>query len=224
VEKVLKGYIFRMYPNEEQINLIEKSFGISIYIYNYFLEKNQNNKYFNKFDYIKELPSLCSQNKWLKEVDSCLLRCSIFNLEDSYKRYNNKISEYPKYKGKYTSRKTYRTNNITRIYNGKTYNSISLDLKNKTIKLPKLKEIKIRGYKNLNKITGRIINACIYKEANKYYVSVCVEEERLITKVIPKTIVGIDLGIKDLVVTSDGIKYDNQKTIQKYEKKIKCLQ
>ena len=223
MEKVLKGYVFRMYPNQKQIELIEKSFGISRYIYNYFLNKNQNKKYFNPFNHIKELPSLCSENKWLKEVDSCLLRCAIFNLEDSYKRYNNKLGEYPKFKGKHTSRNSYRTNNITSTYIGKTYNSITLDLKNKIIKLPKLKEIKIRGYRNLNNIIGRIINACIYKEANKYYVSVCIEEEKTIEKIIPKTIAGIDLGIKEIAVTSDGRVYNNRKIIEKYENKIKGL-
>ena len=69
MEKVLKGYVFRMYPNQKQTELIEKSLGISRYIYNYFLNKNQNKKYFNPFNHIKELPSLCSENKWLKEVE-----------------------------------------------------------------------------------------------------------------------------------------------------------
>lgn len=221
MEKVLKGYIFRLYPNEKQKNLIEKSFGCYRYIYNYFLDKNKN--YINSFDSIKELPLLCKENEWLKEVDSCLLRCSIFNLEDSFKKYKNKLSEYPKFKSKNKSRSAYRTNNITSTYKGKIYNSIEIDLNKRVIKLPKLKEISITGYRNLTSINGRIINATIYKEAGKYYVSLCVEKYIVLPKIIPSTIVGIDLGIKDLVITSDGITIENKKYINKYERKLKGL-
>ena len=83
LEKVLKGYTFRLYPNEEQKILIEKSFGCYRYIYNYFLDKTNGKKYIKTFDYIKDLPLLSKEKEWLKEVDSCLLRCSIFNLEDA---------------------------------------------------------------------------------------------------------------------------------------------
>lgn len=223
MEKVLKEYKFRMYPTEEQMNLIEKSFGCSRYIYNYFLKASENKKYIKAFDYIKELPSLSIKKEWLKEVDSCLLRCSIFNLEDSFNNYNKGISKYPKYKSKHKNRSSYRTNNITSTYKGKTYNSISIDLERKIIKLPKLKEVRIRGYRKLKGIIGRIINATIYKEADKYYVSVCVEENKIIDTVIPNKIIGIDLGIKELLTTSDGITIENKKYIEKYEKKIAGL-
>ena len=92
----------------------------------------------------------------------------------------------------------------------------------KIIKLPKLKEVAIKGYRNLKQINGKIINATIHKEVNKYYVSICVEEYITPPIVIPKTIIGIDLGIKNLVTA--GKVYDNQKYIQKCEKKIKWLQ
>ena len=219
--KIMRGYIFRMYPNLEQQILIEKSFGCSRYIYNYFLDKN--NGYINSYESIKELPNLSRDHEWLKEVDSCILRSAIFNLEDSFKRYKNKISGYPKFKSKTKSRQSYRTNNIISTYKGKTYNSISIDLEKRIIKLPKLKEVKIKGYRKLKNIMGRIINATIYKEASKYYVSICVEEETFIPNIIPKTIAGIDLGIKDLLVVSDGTTIENRKYIEKYEKKLKGL-
>ena len=219
--KIMRGYIFRMYPSFEQQILIEKSFGCSRYIYNYFLDKS--NGYINSYESIKEIPLLIKNKEWLKEVDSCLLRSSIFNLEDSFKRYKNKISSYPKFKSKTKSRQSYRTNNIISTYKGKTYSSISIDLEKRIIKLPKLKEVKIRGYRKLKNINGRIINATIYKEAGKYYVSLCVEEETIINNIIPKSIVGIDLGIKDLLVASDGTTIENRKYIEKYERKLKGL-
>ena len=85
--------------------------------------------------------------------------------------------------------------------------------------------MKIRGYRKLDKINGRIINATISKELdNTYYVSVLVEEDIINPKFIPTTIVGLDLGIKDLVITSNYQKYKNEKVIQKYEKRIKQKQ
>ena len=97
MEKVLKGYTFRLYPTDNQKILIEKSFGCSRYIYNYFLDKINGRKYIKTFDYIKDLPLLSKEKEWLKEVDSCLLRCSIFDLEDAYKRYNTNLGVKPKF-------------------------------------------------------------------------------------------------------------------------------
>lgn len=221
MEKIMRGYIFRLYPTNKQIELIEKSFGCSRYIYNYFLSKNKN--YINAYESIKEIPNLIKENSWLSEVDSCLLRCSIFNLEDSFKRYNKNLGNYPKFKSKNKTKPSYRTNNITSTYKGKIYNSISIDLEKRIVKIPKIKEIKIRGYRNIKEINGRIINATIYKEASKYYISICVEEIVTISNIIPSKIIGIDLGIKDLVITSDGETIENKKYIEKYEKKIKGL-
>lgn len=223
MSSILKGYVFRMYPNIEQQTLIEKSFGISRYIYNHFLEKNLNEQCRNVYSNIKELPQLTKENSWLKEVDSCLLRNSLFDLENAYQKHNKEKKGYPQFKSKNKSRNSYRTNNITSIYKGTKYESIKLDLEARTIKLPKLKEIKIRGYRNLKEIKGRIINATIYKEANKYYVSICVEEEVIKPILTPTNIVGIDVGIKDLVITSEGKIYKNPKQIKKYENKIKGL-
>ena len=182
----------------DKLNLLKKSFGCSRFIYNHFLEMSHN--YINKDDCIKQLPLLERENVWLKEVDSCLLRCSIFNLENGFKRYNNKLGGKPNFKSKNTSRQSYRTNNISSVYKGREYNSISIDLDKSIIKLPKLKSVSIRGYRNLKSIDGRVINATIYKEAGKYYVSVCVENFVTIPYIVPTKIVGIDLGIKDLVI------------------------
>jgi putative transposase len=113
---------------------------------------------------------------------------------------------------------------MTSTYKDKEYNSIKLDLNNKLITLPKLKEVKVRGYRNLGYINGRIINANISKVNNRYYVSVVIEEKITIKETISSNIVGIDLGIKSLVTTSDNEKYDNQKVINKYEKRIKHTQ
>jgi putative transposase len=161
-----------------------------------------------------ELKELYSSYPWLKEVDSCSLRCAIFNLEDAYKNFFDKRNSYPKFKNKY-NRQTYRTNCIRSSYKNNNYSNISLDLKNKKIKLPKLGLIDIRGYRNLEVINGRIINVTVVKETTgKYYVNVVVDIiEDIKEKVIPNNIVGIDLGIKDLIITSYGEKYSNKKIL-----------
>jgi putative transposase len=172
-----------------------------------------------------ELKELCKEYTWLKEADSSSLRCAIFNLEDSYKNFFSKRSGYPVFKSKF-NKQSYRTTCIKRTYKGRSYSNIKLDLIKRKIKLPKLGLVDMRGYRNLKEIDGNIINATITKEkTNKYYVSVVVDEKDIEKeKVIPKSIVGIDLGIKDLVVTSNGEKYANKKEILKYEKRIKSMQ
>ncbi len=222
--KINKAYKFRMYPNRKQEELINKTIGSSRFVYNHMLKRIQENKNLNAYDLIKEIPSLIEKYQFLKEVDSCALRCAIFDLENGIKKYYKERIGYPRYKVK-GKKDRYRTNYITSEYKGKKYENIKLDLKRKIITLPKLKEINIRGYRKLENIEGRIINATIEKEANKYYVSVCVEEEiKKKEKKEIKNIVGIDVGIKSLVVTSDGEKYGNPNYIKKYERKIRGLQ
>ncbi len=223
--RVLKGYIFRMYPDKNQKQLINKTIGTSRFIYNYFLtdkinEYKDTGKSKSAYDQIKLIPKLPKEYPWIKEVDSSALRTSIFNLEDAYKRFY-KGSGYPKFKAKYVH-ESYKTNNIKSIYKGKEYNSIRIDLKNKTITLPKLKEVKIRGYRNKTELNGDIKSAVIKKEAGKYYVSVLVEEDIIRPEFIFQSIVGIDLGIKELIVTSYNEKIEN--TIKVNTKRLKGLQ
>ena len=210
--QILKGYVFRLYPNKEQAELINKTIGCSRFIYNYFLDdKIKEYKIAGKsksaYDQIKLIPSLSKEKPWLKEVDSCALRNSLFNLDNAYKNLYNG-SGYPRFKAKGVH-ESYKTNNIKNSYKGNNYNSIKLDLKNKTITLPKLKEVKIRGYRNRKLVPGEIKSAVIRKDAGKYYVSVLIEEELIRPLFVPTSIIGIDLGIKDLIVTSYHEKIEN---------------
>ena len=211
--QILKGYVFRLYPNEKQTELINKTIGCSRFIYNYFLddkikEYKETKKSKSAYDQIKLIPSLSKEYPFLKEVDSCSLRNSLFDLDNAYKRFYNG-SGYPRFKAKGVH-DSYKTNNIKSSYKGNNYNSIKLDLKNKIIILPKLKEVKIRGYRNKEVVPGEVKSAVIKKEAGKYYVSVLIEEELIKPAFNPQSIVGIDLGIKDLIVTSYNEKIENK--------------
>lgn len=224
-----KAYKFRIYPSAQQKEIIHKTFGCTRFIYNYYLnikqtEYQENKKSKSAYECIKDLPTLYVERPYLKEVDSMSLRCSIFDLENAYKGFYKGKRNYPNFKRKY-DKNSYRTNLITSTYKENHYENIKLNLQNRTITLPKLKEMKIRGYRNITEIQGRIINATISKERNgKYYVSALYEQDIEIPEFIPNSIVGIDLGIKDIVITSNYEKYNNEKIIQKYEHKIKRKQ
>ena len=215
--KIYRGYKFRMYPTKKQEQLINKTIGSCRFIYNYFLDKKVSNAYSG----IKLIPELLEEKTFLKEVDSCALRNSVFNLEDAYKRYYKNLGEYPKFKIK-GIHNSYKTNNIKSTYKGKDYNSIKLDLINKIITLPKLKDVPIRGYRTKKNFNGLIKSAVIRKEGDKYYVSVLVEENIIIPQFNSNSIVGIDLGIKNFLVTSHNEKIKN--TIKFNEKRLRGLQ
>ena len=219
-----KAYKFRLYPNDNQRELINKTFGCSRLVYNYYLSHNKETGYKTPYTNIKDYTNNLKYEKpFLQEVDSIIIRKAIFHLDDNLKRHFNNNFGYPKYKSKY-DKNSYMTSAIYGKYKGKNYCNIEVDLNKRVIKLPKLKEVEIRGYRNLDKINGRIINTTISRERNnKYYVSVMVEVPD-ITKKEVREVVGIDLGIKKLITLSDGSVYDNNKYIEKYEKRIKRLQ
>ena len=226
---MLRGYKFRLYPNMEQEILINKTFGCSRYIYNYFLEqKSTLYKNFcikkSAFDCCKDIKVLSSELEWLKEVDSCALRTAVFDLDDAFQNFYRNTGKYPKFKSKYNYKKSYRTNNMTSEYKGNIYNSVKVDLINNLITLPKLGKVKIRGYRNLEYLNGRIINATISKENNRYFVSVCVEEPDIVQDEAGEDIVGIDMGVSNLITTSDNEVYENIHTTDKYSKRLTHLQ
>ena len=220
-----KSYRFRFYPNKKQLELINKTFGSSRYVYNYYLDKMKNKGYVSASTNIKDYTSILKYNTpFLQEVDSIVLTKSIFNLDDTCKKLFNKIRGYPKHKSK-NNRNSYNIPSTYKKYKDKEYCNIELDLTNRKIKLPKLKWVKIRGYRNTNNINGKIKNATISREPNgKYYVSILYEMYDKVPIIKPRTIVGIDLGIKKLLTLSDGTVYDNNKYIDKYTKRIKRKQ
>ena len=120
---------------------------------------------------------------------------------------------YPRFKSKHDNHKSYTTN----FTNG----NIAIDFENSKVKLPKLKEVKAKLHRNFS---GKIKSVTVTQvPSGKYYVSILVEMEHEELEHVKHTI-GLDLGIKDLCITSDGKKYENPKTIKKYEKHLTKLQ
>ena len=223
--KVLKGYVFRLYPNVEQKILINKTIGSARFIYNIFLRDridayNNTKKGKSAYDQNIMIPSLLVKYPFLKEVDSYSLRNASNDLECAYVHFF-KQGDFPKFKAKGV-KDSYKTNNAVSTYKEKVYNSIELDLEKRLIKLPKLKWVKIKGYRNKESINGRIRSAVIRKDAEKYYVSILVEEDVYKPMFTPQSIIGIDLGIKNLIVTSHNEKIKN--IIKDRSKRLKGLQ
>ena len=222
---MLKGYKYRIYPNEEQVIQIEKTFGCCRFVYNQLLAKKID-LYKNEQKSISKTDcnNYCNKKKkkeykWLKEVDKFALTNSIYNLDEAYKNFFRRVKQgnekagFPKFKSKKNHYYSYKTNF--------TNNNIKVDFDNNKVQLPKLKWVKCKLHR---KFTGKILFVTISKTpSNKYFVSFNVECEH---EILPKNnnAVGIDLGIKDLLITSDGEVINNEKLTYKYEKKLAKLQ
>ena len=215
---MLKAYKYRIYPNEEQINYLQKTFGCTRFIYNQMLADRIKSYEENKDLDIKivKYPTPAQYKKeyeWLKEVDSLALANAQMNLDKAYKNFfRDKSVGFPKFKSKKDNHKSYTTNN----QNGTIY------IENNRIKIPKLKSmIKIKQHREF---VG-LIKSCTISQnpSGKYYIAMLVDTENIR---LPKldTKVGIDLGIKEFAITSDGEMFSNPKWLKKSEKRLRKLQ
>lgn len=214
---MLKAYKYRMYPNKEQEILIQKTFGCCRFVYNqmlaYKIDQYKNHKIsMSKID----CNNYCNRNlkiqySWLKEVDKYSLTNSIYNMDSAYQSFF-RGGGYPKFKSKKDNHKSYKTN----------FCGNNIALYNNSIKLPKLRWVKIKTPR-LPK-HGKIKSATISQTPDgKYYVSVLVDTENF---TLPKNDnkIGIDLGLADFAILSDGTKIANPRHLKKSEKKLKRAQ
>ena len=220
-----KAYKLRIYPIDSQRELIEKTFGCTRYIYNNFLAERKNKYEESKtkvrvYEQLHELTDLKREKEWLREIDSCALQTCVYNLEDAFQGFFHGKG-YPKFRTKGVH-ESFRTNNTLSTYKNKKYETIRVDFNKRIITLPKLKEVKFRGYRTTKEIVGKIKSATISKDANKYFVSILVEVPFIKYSINPTSIVGLDLGIKDFIVTSNGEKLKNEVKVN--EKRLKGLQ
>ena len=212
-----KSYKYRIYPNKTQKLQINKTFGCCRFVYNHYLAKKIELYKTNSesLSYVKcsnDMTILKKELEWLKEVDATALQSSLKDLDSAYQSFFKNGFGFPKFKSKKTHRHSYKAKN--------TGNTI--EFCGNHIKLPKLGRVKTRD-KQIPQ--GRILNATVSQEpSGKYYVSLCctdVEQTPL-----PKTgvAIGVDLGIKDFAITSEGVKYSNPKYLQQSLNKLAKLQ
>ena len=212
-----KAYKFRIYLNKEQEILINKTFGCSRFVYNKYLSKKiefyENNKKTLTYSQCSsDLTNLKKELVWLKEVDKFSLQNALKDLESAYKKFFKENAGFPKFKSKKTNRFSYRTN----FTNG------NIQYCGKYIKLPKLGKVKIRD-KQIP--SGRILNATISKEpSGKYYVSLCCTDVEVEHFENTNSSIGLDLGIKEFCMSSNGEVVENPKYLNKSLKKLAKLQ
>ena len=219
------SYKFRLYPNGEQINLIERTFGCCRYVYNHYLAKRQDvyktsGETLNYYACANDMTKLKQQEQtsWLREVDATALQSSLRDLDTAYQNFFRRVKQgekpgYPKFKSKHNHKQSYKCK----------CNSGNIKVLSNAVQLPKLGKVKCRISKV---VEGRILSATVSQSASgKYFVSLCCRLDHEKPK-LPTTsaVVGLDVGIKSFAVSSDGVGYANPKYLRQTEKKLAKLQ
>lgn len=219
-----RAYKFRIYPNRQQEELIQKTFGCVRYVYNYFLAERKRRYEESKetigyYECNKALTSLkhAPETAWLREPDKNALQYALRDLDTAYKNFFRGIKSgnavgYPKFKKKHDRHRSYST----------PYNGGNVEVLARAIKLPKLGKVKCRISRE---VKGRILNATISQApSGKYFVSICCTDVEI--PPLPKTeqSIGIDLGVKKIITLSDGTKIANPKYFHKSERRLARLQ
>lgn len=197
-----KTYKFRIYPNKEQAILINKTIGCSRFVFNHFLSLwdhayKETGKGLTYGICSAKLPAMKKELVWLREVDSIAIQSSVRNLADAYTRFKSKKNNVQSYTTKQTNE------NIAVVGN--------------KIKLPKLGLVR---FAKSREVEGRIVNATVRRNpSGRYFVSLLVETE---VQELPKThsYIGIDVGLKDFAILSDGTHYENPKFFRSLEDKL----
>ena len=211
MKKIRKTYKLRIYPNSEQINKLSVYFGNVRFVYNYFLNERKKQyastgKSDNYYEQSRKLTQLRNslEYSWLQETVLLTLQFSLKNLENAYTRFFTKKSGFPKFHKK-KSRQSFFSNQ-------------NLKFKDDRICFVGFKEgIKCKIHRQ---VEGKMKQLSIVKyPSGKYYVDISTELE-IEEKQNKFNEVGIDLGIKNLLITSDGEKFNNPKFINKYQEQL----
>lgn len=213
---VQKAVKVQIYPKESDKELLAKHFGVRRFIFNYFLNLRQKEYLENKKSIgYNACSALVTEMKkspefeWLKEVNSQTIQSALKDLDSAYDRFFRKIAKFPKFKSKHDIRQSF-----------KVPQHFEVDWDNKTLKIPKFKE----PFKFKGKYTGtlkKINSVTISKNASgKYFASVQGEFE-IEQKESTGEIIGVDLGIKSLLIDSNGAEIKNERFLKKALKKLK---
>ena len=210
-----KSYKFRISPDNEQKILLSKHFGATRFVFNRYLNSRketylEEKKSLNYYDNANDLTKLKKEEEfvWLKEINSQSLQSSLRNLDTAYNKFFRKQTQFPRFKSKY-DKQSFTIPQSVSIEEGK-------------LCIPKFKKgIDINIHRE---IKGKLLFATISKSTTgNYYVSItCEVEYTPFEKTNSK--VGIDTGIKDLAILSDGKVYENIKTLKANLKTLKYEQ
>jgi putative transposase len=215
---IIKGMKYRIYPTKAQKEFFAKSFGCARYIYNWGLatkrdEYEKTKKSSTCYALIKKLPLLKKENEWLSEVYAQSLQASLRNLDSAFKKFFKKQGKYPRFKKKAKNDFCFQIPQGASMVRDK-------------LSVPKVKDpIKMVVDRPIN---GKIKTTTISKNGcDQYFVSFCVETE---SDIVPleefdeSRTIGIDLGIKDFTVISDGRVIPNPRHLNNKLKRLKKIQ
>ena len=196
---VLKGIKLRIYPNAAQQLKIKLNFGYNRFVWNQMLammiqryENNPEAPFLNAFALNNLLPALKMEYIWLKEAESTSLQSTNHDLVEAYKRFFKAHKGFPKFKSRKFLKQSYQSKMKIRLID--KYH----------LKLPKLGIVR---YKCGRKITGKIKSATIRLSATKKFYAILLIDTDINQLNKTNQPVGIDLGVSDLMITSDGKKY-----------------
>ena len=216
------SYKFRIYPNTEQIQQIQRTFGCCRFVFNHFLAERmeqykQTGKAPTRFQQDKSLAALKNELDWLRKVDSTALQASLQALDAAYQNFFRRVKRggtpgYPRFKSKHDHRRSYKSKRV----------GANIKVLDKAVQLPKLGLVKCRVSK---KVEGRILSAAVSQNpSGKYFVALCCTDVEI--EPLPPTgkAVGLDMGLKAFAISSDGVEYQNHKHLIKNQKKLAKLQ
>ncbi|MEM3895627.1 RNA-guided endonuclease TnpB family protein [Thermofilum sp.] len=212
---MFKALKVRLYPNEQQKILLEKHFGACRFVYNHFLEvrtkyyaehKNSKKKGLNAFDTINMLPQLKKEYVWLNEINSQSLQHSLIQLDKAFRAFFKHNADYPNFRSK-------KDNQYFIVPSG--FRAI-----NNRLIIPKFMEGIV--YRDKSTIPEKIRQIIITKDVNRYYASIQYETDEELPKGVGT--IGIDMGIKSFLTTSDGLQVEPLNVLKKMEKQLKRQQ
>ena len=216
MEKYTMGFKFRIYPNNTQQRLINRTLGCCRFVYNHFLSvcRDEWKANHNSLNYAETCRLLTDLKKredtmWLSEVDSHALQQSLRDLDRAYQNFFKKRAGYPRFKSKHSHNQSYRARNINNC----------IRIEDNRIRLPKVGFVKIKQSRDFE---GRIFDATVsYPASGKYFASLCVEmdKEKLVRSNNGGKI-GIDVGLKEFYSDSNGNTVANPRTLRKLSKKL----
>jgi putative transposase len=217
---MLKAYKYRIYPNKNQEELITLHFGACRFVYNWALEQKiktyqQNNKSISRFDLQRILVhEVKPSNEWLKKANSQALLASLVNVESAFTKFFREKSGFPNFKSKKNPVQSYQ---IPQHY--------TVDFDRNVIKLPKMGEVEAVLHRRFE---GEMKTATISRSSTgKFFISILVDDgEELPEKqeISESSTIGIDVGIKDFAVLSNGEKIENPKYLKNSLQRLKVLQ
>ncbi len=214
---VLKAFKYRIYPNKTQQTLLNKHFGCVRFIYNWGLEQKiqkyqQEKKSLSCYDLTKGIVSLKKEHEWLTEVNSQSLQMALRNLDNAYTRFFREKKGFPKFKNR-RGRQSFQCPQ-----------KVKIDFDGGTISLPKIFNIKTVFHRTFE---GKFKTVTVSRvPSGKYFASILVESpEELVEKqdITEETTVGIDLGLKDFAILSNGKKVANPKYLKQSQKRLKSV-